>query len=214
MTQRNRRRQRRRGGASAASSCSSSAAVLALLAIAAIGVTSWVLDVAADAPSLAACKPVDKGGNSVLYAADGSKLGVVASDEARTPVAIERDPEEPAAGDGRDRGPALLRARRRRLRGRSCAPRSRTSKPAKRSRAARRSPSSWSATSASATRSATSSARSSRRSWRSSTPKRHSQGEILGQYLNIASYGTIEGSTAVGVQAPPRRSTSRSRSGS
>ena len=36
---------------------------------------------------------------------------------------------------------------------------------------------------------------------RSSTPKRHSQQEILGQYLNIASYGTIEGSTAVGVQA-------------
>ena len=34
--------------------------------------------------------------------------------------------------------------------------------------------------------------------------KRHSKGEILGQYLNTASYGTIDGSTAVGVQAASR----------
>ena len=33
---------------------------------------------------------------------------------------------------------------------------------------------------------------------------RHSRREILGSYLNIASYGTIEGSTAVGVQAASR----------
>src|SRR5207344_1567483 len=31
--------------------------------------------------------------------------------------------------------------------------------------------------------------------------KRHSRREVLGQYLNTASYGTVEGSTAVGVQA-------------
>ena len=31
--------------------------------------------------------------------------------------------------------------------------------------------------------------------------ERHSRREILGQYLNTASYGTIEGATAVGVQA-------------
>ena len=30
---------------------------------------------------------------------------------------------------------------------------------------------------------------------------RHSKQEVLGQYLNTASYGTVEGSTAVGVQA-------------
>src|SRR4029077_21293071 len=34
--------------------------------------------------------------------------------------------------------------------------------------------------------------------------KRHSRREILGSYLNIASYGTIEGATAVGVQAASR----------
>ena len=34
--------------------------------------------------------------------------------------------------------------------------------------------------------------------------KRHSKGEILGQYPNTASYGTLNGSTAVGVQAASR----------
>ena len=200
MTQRNRRRQRRRGGIGS-KLLIGFGGVFVLVVIAVIAVTSWVLDVAADAPSLATCKPIDRGGNSTLYAADGSKLGVIASDEARTPVSIKRIPKTVqlatvAIEDQRfyQHGgvdpEGILRAARQ-------GPRSRRS----RSRAARRSPSSWSATSASATRSRTSNARSSRRSWRSSTPKRHSRQEILGQYLNIASYGTIEGSTAVGVQA-------------
>ena len=44
--------------------------------------------------SLSSCKQVDEGGNSAIYAGDGSKLGLVASDEARTPVALERIPKE------------------------------------------------------------------------------------------------------------------------
>ena len=48
---------------------------------------------AAKAPSLAACKPVEHGGNSTLYAGDGSKLGVIASDEAAAPVSIARIPK-------------------------------------------------------------------------------------------------------------------------
>src|SRR4029077_6212761 len=92
MTQRTRRRQRRHGGIGA-KLVIAFGAVFALLAIAVIAVTSWVLDVAADAPSLAACKPIDRGGNSVLYGAVGSKLGVIASDEARAPVSIERIPK-------------------------------------------------------------------------------------------------------------------------
>ena len=54
-----------------------------------------------------------------------------------------------AEGDGRDRGPALLRARRRRLRGHRARALARTSRPARSSRAARRSRSSSSATSTS-----------------------------------------------------------------
>src|SRR6187455_3268341 len=93
MTQRSRRRHRRRGGASSKLAF----VVLALVALVgalAIGVTSWVLDVAADAPSLSSCKPVEKGGNSTIFAADGSKLGLIASDEARSPVSIKRIPKD------------------------------------------------------------------------------------------------------------------------
>src|SRR5689334_943619 len=91
MTQRNRRRQRRRGGIGS-KLLIVGVGVFALIAVATIAVTSWVLDVAADAPSLSTCKPIEKGGNSTLYAADGSKLGRIAADEARTPVSIERIP--------------------------------------------------------------------------------------------------------------------------
>src|SRR4029077_6368650 len=93
LTQRNRRRQRHRGGARG-KLLFVGIGVLALLAIGAVGVASWVLDVAAKAPSLAACKPVDKGGNSTIYAGDGSKLGIVESDEARAPISIDRVPKD------------------------------------------------------------------------------------------------------------------------
>ncbi len=78
MTQRNRRRQRRRGGIGG-KLLLILGGIFAAIAIAAVAVASWVLDVAADAPSLASCKPVERGGNTTLYAADGSKLGPVAS---------------------------------------------------------------------------------------------------------------------------------------
>jgi penicillin-binding protein 1A len=91
MTQRIRRRQRRHGGIGA-KLLLVFGGVFVLLAIGAIAVTSWVLNVAAEAPSLAACKRVDRGGNTVLYAADGSKLGMVPSPEARAPVSIKRIP--------------------------------------------------------------------------------------------------------------------------
>ena len=62
--------------------------MLVLVAVLTVGVASWVLDVAAKAPPLSDCKPIDQGGNSILFAGDGSRLGYIASDEARTPVAI------------------------------------------------------------------------------------------------------------------------------
>ena len=113
MTQRTRRRQRRRGGIGA-KLLLALVVVLLLAGIAVIGVTSWVLGVAADAPPLSSCRPVDRGGNSTIYAADGSKLGVI--DSPRGPLAglDQAHPPQPAAGDGGDRGPALLPARRRR----------------------------------------------------------------------------------------------------
>ena len=93
MTQRNRRRLRRRGGVRS-KFLFVGVAVLGVLAVGAIGVASWVLDVAAQAPPLSDCRPIDKGGNSILFAGDGSRLGYIASEEARTPVAIDRVPTD------------------------------------------------------------------------------------------------------------------------
>lgn len=93
MTQRNRRRLRRRGGARG-KLFFVGAGILGLLAVGVVGVASWVFDVAANAPPLSACRPIDKGGNSILFAGDGSRLGYIASEEARTPVAIDRVPTD------------------------------------------------------------------------------------------------------------------------
>ncbi len=91
MTQRNRRRHRRRGGARSKLAFVAAGA-LAAIAVGAVVAASWVIDVAAEAPPLSACKPIDKGGNSILIAGDGERLGYIASEEARTPVAIDRIP--------------------------------------------------------------------------------------------------------------------------
>jgi penicillin-binding protein 1A len=68
--------------------------VLAVIAIVVIGVTSWVLNVAADAPSLASCKHTEAHGNSVIYAANGERLGAIVSPEARVPVRQSKLPRK------------------------------------------------------------------------------------------------------------------------
>jgi penicillin-binding protein 1A len=196
------RRNRRRGGAPS-KVLFVGGAILALIVAVAIGVTSWVLDVAADAPSLSSCKPVEEGGNSVLYDGDGEKLGIVASDEARTPVALSRIPRELrqatiAIEDERfyEHGgvdsEAILRAAVKDLEAGEaveggstitqqlvrnlCIPNPEDDLERKIIEA----------------------------QLAVEYSKRHTKDEILGQYLNTASYGTIEGSTAIGVQAASR----------
>ncbi|HVV90223.1 MAG TPA: transglycosylase domain-containing protein [Solirubrobacterales bacterium] len=93
MTQRGRRRQRRRGSVGTKVAIVAGV-LLAVIAIAVIGVTSWVLNVAADAPSLASCKQAGRHGNSVIYAADGERLGAIASPEARIPIAFSKLPRK------------------------------------------------------------------------------------------------------------------------
>lgn len=93
MTQRGRRRQRRRGSVGTKVAIVAGV-VLAVIAIAVIGVTSWVLNVAADAPSLASCKHTEAHGNSVIYAANGERLGAIVSPEARVPVKLSRLPRK------------------------------------------------------------------------------------------------------------------------
>ena len=152
--------------------------------------------------SLAACKPVEQRRQLGHLRGRRQPLGLIASDEARDPGLDQaRSRDTLQAGDGRDRGPALLRARRGRRRRHpprgGQEPRSRR----RRSRAARRSPSSWSATSASPTPKRNLERKIDEAQLAIEYSEHHSQGEILGQYLNTASYGTIDGSTAVGVQA-------------
>ncbi|HEX4463783.1 MAG TPA: transglycosylase domain-containing protein [Solirubrobacterales bacterium] len=93
MAQRNRRRQRRRGGIGAKLALLGGT-LFVVLVFGVFAIASWVLNVAADAPSLAACKQVNHTGNSAIYAGDGSKLGLISSDEARDPVSIERIPKQ------------------------------------------------------------------------------------------------------------------------
>ena len=54
----------------------------------------YVMGVAADTPEIDTLQPVRQGENSVIYAADGSRLGYIRSNEARTSVPIEKIPEE------------------------------------------------------------------------------------------------------------------------
>jgi penicillin-binding protein 1A len=202
MTQRNRRRQRRRGGVPS-KLLFVAGGILALGAIAAIGVTSWVLDVAAKAPSLAACKPIDRGGNSALYAADGSKLGLIQSDEARTPVSIDRIPRDlqlatVAIEDQRfyQHGgidpEGIARAALKDLEaGKAVEGGSTIAQQLVRNLCI-----------ANPTRNLERKIIEAKLAIEYSD--RHSKREILGQYLNSSSYGTIDGSTAIGVQAAAR----------
>ena len=58
--------------------------------------------------------PFTRRSNSVVFAADGTRLGYIHSDTIRQPVKSGEIPKRPQARHGRDRGPALLRARRHR----------------------------------------------------------------------------------------------------
>ena len=64
---------------------------LILTAIAAGG--GWVLSIAADAPDPDTLKEINKGQNSVIFAGDGSKLGMIDSDEVRTPIPLDEIPK-------------------------------------------------------------------------------------------------------------------------
>lgn len=55
---------------------------------------TWVLSVASEAPAADELRAVDQGANSVVYADDGSRLGYIQSDEARTPIGIDKIPED------------------------------------------------------------------------------------------------------------------------
>ncbi len=199
MAQRNRRRQRRRGGIGGKLALVGGALFVAV-ALTAIAVTSWVLDVAAEAPSLAACKKVEPVGNSVIYAGDGSMLGRIASEEARAPVAIERVPKKlqlatVAIEDQRfyEHGgidpEGIARAALKNLEAGKTVEGGSTITQQLVRKLCIRNPK------------RTLERKIIEAKLAIEYAERHSRREILGQYLNTASYGTVEGATAVGVGA-------------
>jgi penicillin-binding protein 1A len=202
MTQRDRRRHRRRGGA-AGKLLLVGGGVLALVAIGAVALVSWVLDVAATAPSLGACKAVDRRGNTTLYAADGSKLGIVASDRVRAPVSIDRVPKSlrhatVAIEDQRfyEHGgidpEGIARAALKNLEaGKPVEGGSTITQQLVRQLCI-------------AHPARTLERKIVEAKLAIEYADRHSKREVLDQYLNTASYGTVEGSTVVGVGAAAR----------
>ena len=77
---------------------------------------AWALSVYNSAPPLSSLKPVQKGRSSAIYAADGSLIGFIRSDNIRQPVPAAGAAADAQGRDGRDRGQELLQARRARPR--------------------------------------------------------------------------------------------------
>jgi penicillin-binding protein 1A len=93
MTHRARRRHRRSRGSVRGKVLLGFGIFGALVALLVASVAIWVLSVAASTPSIDTLKPIDKGETSVVYAADGTRLGYIQSDDVREPVSLSRIPE-------------------------------------------------------------------------------------------------------------------------
>src|SRR4051812_27664481 len=90
--ERQRRRKRHGGGASSRVAFLVLGVVTATAAIAALAVAGTVVGMMASAPDLNTIKPVEQGQSSVIYAADGQRLGFIQADTLRTPVPREAIP--------------------------------------------------------------------------------------------------------------------------
>jgi penicillin-binding protein 1A len=94
MSRRERQRRRRRHGNGAARIVFLGLGVVAVTAaVAVLGVVGWVVSVATSAPSITELKPVNPGSTSIVYAADGTRLGFIQSDVLRTPVPASAIPQ-------------------------------------------------------------------------------------------------------------------------
>ena len=92
-----RQRQARRGRGRTRSRNPIALGILLLFSAIALGglsVVGYVAATAASAPNLGELKAIDKGSSSLILAADGSRLGYVQSDEVRTPIPEHQMPED------------------------------------------------------------------------------------------------------------------------
>jgi penicillin-binding protein 1A len=87
MSRRERQRRRRRNKGGPARPLFLAIGVLTTFAaLAVLGAVGWVVSVANSGPTLDSIKPQDQGAASVIYAADGSRLGFISNDVLRTPI--------------------------------------------------------------------------------------------------------------------------------
>jgi penicillin-binding protein 1A len=87
MSRRERQRRRRRNKGGPGRIIFLSFGVLtALIAIAGLSAVGYVVSIASGGPDLESLKPIDQGSNSVVYAKDGTRLGVIQSDFLRLPI--------------------------------------------------------------------------------------------------------------------------------
>jgi penicillin-binding protein 1A len=87
------KRQRRRQGSAGRVAVVTILVTLIGLAIASLAVVGYVVGIAASAPSLSSLTANPKGSLSSVYAADGSRLGFIQSDELRTPIPSQDIPQ-------------------------------------------------------------------------------------------------------------------------
>ncbi|MDP9401166.1 MAG: transglycosylase domain-containing protein [Actinomycetota bacterium] len=90
---RERRRRRHHRGGPAKAVTLLLGVLVATLAIGAVSAVGYVVSVAASAPPLSELEPADPGQNSVVLAADGTRLGFIESDIARRPVTSAEIPQ-------------------------------------------------------------------------------------------------------------------------
>ena len=86
------RRRRQRGGASKPAFLVLGVFVT-LLALSGLGAVAWVVGIAQSAPDLRELKPQDPGTTSVVYAADGTRLGFIESSVLRRPIKSREIPQ-------------------------------------------------------------------------------------------------------------------------
>ncbi|HEX5924122.1 MAG TPA: transglycosylase domain-containing protein [Baekduia sp.] len=88
MTRRHRTKRRRHqeGGRASKVVFLTLGVLLAAAGIGALALVGYIISIANSAPDINTLKPVDKGAVSSVYAANGSRLGFIGSDELRTPI--------------------------------------------------------------------------------------------------------------------------------
>src|SRR3954452_5589183 len=91
-SQRNRRRRHRGGGTSSKALLAGTVVGIACI-LGGLALVLYVVHVASTAPPLASLKAKEPGENSIVYAADGQRLGVIQADELRRHVKGDRVPE-------------------------------------------------------------------------------------------------------------------------